>query len=74
MIRGESIEDLYISGDFDIKKIKCNALAKHVSDSLDEIYDQRLENERELNKVSLKLMYLNVRSHKAHHDEAIGWH
>ena len=65
--RVESINDLYIAGKFDPKKIKCHPDAKATSDKLYQLYAERMEAEKVLDQSSFIVSYVNVRSKQAHY-------
>ena len=69
--RSEDINDLYIAGDFDPKHIKCEPASMIEAERLDLISLQRLAQQRELEKSSIKISYLNVRSLREHYQDVV---
>ena len=63
--RSERLEDIYISGDLDVSKIKCDPKALEESKRLEEIFNQAESEKEEKRANCIKISYLNVRSMKS---------
>ena len=60
--RSERVEDIYISGELDMSKIKCNPESLEESKRLEEIFNQSEKEKDEKRARCIKISYLNVRS------------
>ena len=69
--RSEDINDLYITGDFDPKYIKCEPASLIEAERLDMICLLKDRKQADLEKSCLKISYLNVRSLRKHHEDVI---
>ena len=69
--RCEDINDLYIAGDFDPAKIKCEEASLREAERLDLIDMKRRMEQKELEDSSLKIGYLNTRSLREHYQDVI---
>ena len=63
--RSERLEDIYISGELDVSKIKCNPEALEESKRLEEIFNQSEKETEDKRAKCIKISYLNVRSMKS---------
>ena len=67
--RCEDVNDLYIAGDFDPSKIKCEEASLKEAERLDLIDMNRRLKQKELEENSLKIAYLNTRSLREHYQD-----
>ena len=63
--RSERLEDIYISGELDVSKIKCDPDALEESKRLEEIFNKSEKETQEKRVKCIKISYLNVRSMKS---------
>ena len=69
--RCQTINDLFICGDFDPYKIKCNEASLLEAQRIDGISAERLQKRKELEDMSLIVSYINGRSMREHYADII---
>ena len=69
--RSEDINDIYIAGEFDPEKIKCEPASLIEAERLDTLCLQKVAQQAELDNSSLNISFLNVSSLRKHYEDVI---
>ena len=67
--RPERLEDLFVTGDMDIKDIRCNEDCLKETQRLQKVFEESEQVKRDKFANHWKISYLNVRSLNAHHKD-----
>ena len=69
--RPEKLEDLFVTGEINIKDLRCNIDCLEESKRLEKIFEESLQIERNRIANHWKISYLNIQSLIAHHEDMV---